>query len=570
VSLEKILIVDDEESILNQLRWGLAGEYEVLTAANMEEARRMMRDERPSIVTLDVTLGPPSAGPEGMDLLDEIVERHPLTKVIMVTGNDSRENAIASIRRGAVDWYAKPIELDELRVILRRAVHIRNLELAQPGGPAPRRRYHRLVGESDAMKKVYQLIQRVAGTDVNVLVLGENGTGKELVANAIHEAGPRREQPFVPINCGAIPETLLESELFGHERGSFTDAHRTKEGKFELADRGTLFLDEIGEVPLHLQVKLLRFLQDHKVERIGGRDPIRVDARVIAATNRDLKAMIADGRFREDLFYRLGVITIQVPPLRERGDDLRLLAEYFLEFYSRQHKRKLKGFTQAALRAILALPVAGQRARAGEPGAARGHPRRRCLSAPGGPGAGIRGRQRRAAADAAGGARRSRVAPARGRAHAQRRQRHARGARDRRQPADAPRPLARSTGSTRRAIAAGAWPRTRMSERCPEKREPRPVRPGGVSTKRGVLFSESRAAREVLRTRPPSCGGDEALDASDARERIEVRFFLRVRAPTRATERSIARLAAGEVREPLRFAGRNGKSVKTGIGSAST
>jgi two-component system NtrC family response regulator len=163
----------------------------------------------------------------------------------------------------------------------------------------------------------------------------------------------------VPINSGAIPENLLESELFGHERGSFTDAYRTKEGKFELADRGTLFLDEIGEVPLHLQVKLLRFLQDHKVERIGGRDPIRVDARVIAATNRDLKAMIAEGRFREDLFYRLGVITIHVPPLRERGDDLRLLAEYFLEFYSRQHKRKLKGFTQAALRAILAYPWPG-------------------------------------------------------------------------------------------------------------------------------------------------------------------------------------------------------------------
>jgi two-component system NtrC family response regulator len=359
VSLEKILIVDDEESILNQLRWGLAGEYEVLTASNMEEARRMMREEKPSIVTLDVTLGPPSAGPEGLDLLDEIVERHPLTKVIMVTGNDSRENAIISIRRGAVDWYAKPIELDELRVILRRAVHIRNLEQAQPGGIAPRRRYHRLVGESDAMKKVYQLIQRVAATDVTVLVLGENGTGKELVANAIHEAGPRREQPFVPINCGAIPENLLESELFGHERGSFTDAHRTKEGKFELADRGTLFLDEIGEVPLHLQVKLLRFLQEHKVERIGGREAVRVDVRVVAATNRDLKGMIAEAKFREDLYYRLGVITIQVPALRERGDDLRLLAEYFLEFYSRQHKRRLRGFTQAALRAILVHPWPG-------------------------------------------------------------------------------------------------------------------------------------------------------------------------------------------------------------------
>jgi two-component system NtrC family response regulator len=359
VSLEKILIVDDEESILNQLRWGLAGEYEVMTAASAEEARRALRDEKPAIVTLDVTLGPPSAGPEGLDLLDEIVERHPLTKVIMVTGNDRRENAIAAIQRGAVDWYAKPIELDELKVILRRAVHIRQIEMQQPGATVSRRRYHRLVGESDSMRRVFGLIQRVAGTDVSVLVLGENGTGKELVANAIHEAGPRRERPFVPINCGAIPETLLESELFGHERGAFTDAYRTREGRFELADRGTLFLDEIAEVPAHLQVKLLRFLQDHGIERIGSRERITVDARVVAATNRDVRLMIAEGRFREDLYYRLGVITIQVPALRERGDDLRLLAEYFLEFYGRQHKRKLKGFTQAALRAIMAHPWPG-------------------------------------------------------------------------------------------------------------------------------------------------------------------------------------------------------------------
>ena len=191
------------------------------------------------------------------------------------------ENAITAIRRGAVDWYAKPIELEELRVILKRAVHIRNIEQMQPGGPVSRRRYHRLVGESDAMRKVYTLVQRVASTDVNVLVLGENGTGKELVANAIHDAGPRREQPFVPVNCGSIPENLLESELFGHERGAFTDAYRSREGKFELANHGTLFLDEIGDVPAHLQVKLLRFLQDHVVERIGGRDPVRVDAREI-------------------------------------------------------------------------------------------------------------------------------------------------------------------------------------------------------------------------------------------------------------------------------------------------
>ena len=211
MSLEKILIVDDEESILNQLRWGLEGEYEVVTASTAEEARRLLREERPGIVTLDVTLGPPSAGPEGLDLLDEIVERQPNTKVIMVTGNDSRENALIAIRRGAVDWYAKPIELDELRVILKRAVHIRQIEMAQQGtAVAARRRYHRLVGESEAMRKVFALIQRVATTDVNVLILGENGTGKELVANAIHEASPRHDQPFVPINCGAIPENLLE------------------------------------------------------------------------------------------------------------------------------------------------------------------------------------------------------------------------------------------------------------------------------------------------------------------------------------------------------------------------
>jgi two-component system NtrC family response regulator len=217
-----------------------------------------------------------------------------------------------------------------------------------------RKRYHRIVGESEPMRRVFSLVQRVAPTDATVLVVGENGTGKELVAHAIHQASGRREEPFVPINCGAIPEQLLESELFGHERGAFTDAYRTREGKFELADKGTLFLDEIGDLPTHLQVKLLRFLQERVVERVGGRESLPVDVRVVAATNRDLREMRAEGSFREDLFYRLSVVTILVPPLRERGDDLRLLAEYFLEFYGRQHKRRLKGFTQAALRAMQA------------------------------------------------------------------------------------------------------------------------------------------------------------------------------------------------------------------------
>ena len=354
---DTILIVDDEDSIRNQLQWGLGDEYEVFTAGTVDEARRVLRENRPSVVALDVALSgaPGGTSTEGLELLDEILDRHPATKVVMVTADDRRENALAAIRRGATDWYAKPIQLDELKGIVRRALHIRAIEMSNADGvPAGRRRYHRLVGESEAMRRVFVLVQRVAGTDANVLVTGENGTGKELVAHAIHEASERRSGPFVPINCGAIPEQLLESELFGHERGAFTDAHRMREGKLELAAGGTVFLDEIGELPTQLQVKILRFLQDKVIERVGGREPRRVDARVVAATNRDLKAMMAEGRFREDLFYRLSVVSIVVPPLRERGDDLRLLAEYFLDYYARHHKRRIKGFTQSALRAIQA------------------------------------------------------------------------------------------------------------------------------------------------------------------------------------------------------------------------
>jgi len=356
---ETILIVEDEESIRNQLKWGLADDYEVLTAANVEEARRALRDGQPRVVTLDITLSR-TGGEEGLALLDEIVDLYPLTRVVMVTGNESRENALLAIRRGAIDWYPKPIQLDELKGILSRAFYVQRIEEEQAAGTPPgRKRYHRLIGDSEAMHKVFSLVQRVAPTDATVLVLGENGTGKELVAHAIHQASRRRGDAFVPINCGAIPDALLESELFGHERGAFTDAHRTREGKFEIADGGTIFLDEIAELPIQLQVKLLRFLQDHVIERVGGRDPIKVNVRVVAATNRDLKAAIASGTFREDLFYRLSVVAIQIPPLRERGEDARILAEYFLEYYSRHHKRRLKGFTQSTLRAIQTHPWPG-------------------------------------------------------------------------------------------------------------------------------------------------------------------------------------------------------------------
>jgi two-component system NtrC family response regulator len=356
VSLETLLIVDDEESIRSQLRWGLSEEYRVLTAGTVEEARSILESERPGLVTLDVALAPGGGpGQEGLRLLEEIVDRLPHTKVIMVTGNDSRENALTALRVGAVDWYAKPIQLDELKVVLRRARHVRDIELAQdPDRTSGRRRYHKLVGESEAIRKVFALVQRVAPTDATVLVTGENGTGKELVANAIHRASGRRDGPFIPINCGAIPENLLETELFGHERGAFTDAHRTREGRVELANGGTLFLDEIGELPTHLQVKLLRFLQDRLIERVGGRERLAVDARLVAASNQDLRAGITAGRFREDLFYRLSVVTIAVPPLRDRGEDVRILAEYFLDFYAKHHRRRLRGFTQSALRAIQA------------------------------------------------------------------------------------------------------------------------------------------------------------------------------------------------------------------------
>jgi two-component system NtrC family response regulator len=259
-----------------------------------------------------------------------------------------------------VDWYAKPIHLDELRHILRRAQHIRRIEQESLGDiVSGKKRYHRLVGESEPLRKVFALVQRVAPTDATVLIVGENGSGKELIAHAIHEASRRRTGPFVPINCGAIPETLLESELFGHERGAFTDAHRMREGKLEVAAGGTVFLDEIGDLPSHLQVKLLRFLQDHRIERIGGRESRVVDVRVVAATNRDLQAAMATGRFREDLYYRLSVVNIVAPPLRDRGDDIRLLAEYFLEFYAKHYKRRIKGFTQSALRAIQVHPWPG-------------------------------------------------------------------------------------------------------------------------------------------------------------------------------------------------------------------
>jgi len=352
---QKLLIIDDDEDLRTQMKWALAQDYDVLLAEDRPSAAAAMRKEKPAVVTLDLGLPPLPAGvEEGFAVLDEILNEHGPTKVIIVTGRGEKENALRAVEKGAYDFFYKPIQLDELKVVLRRAFHLSQLEREQR---ALQRRlgddtFEGMLGTCTKMQEIFTIIRKVATTDVPVLIMGESGTGKELVALAMHRLSVRQADPFIVINCGAIPENLLESELFGHEKGAFTGAHIQRKGRFEMADGGTLFLDEIGELPLTLQVKLLRFLQERIVERVGGREQIEVDTRVIAATNRDLKDAMKDGSFREDLYFRLGVILLSLPPLREREGDVILLAKAFLERYADENKKKMKGFTDQAMGAI--------------------------------------------------------------------------------------------------------------------------------------------------------------------------------------------------------------------------
>jgi two-component system NtrC family response regulator len=351
----KLLIVEDDEDLRTQMKWALTQDYEVFLAEDRSSALEVLKMERPAVVTLDLGLPPrPEGVEEGFLALGEMLELNPLTKVIIITGQGEKDNALKAIGLGAYDFFSKPIQIDELKVVLRRAFHLVQLEhenrelqqrLREEG-------FEGMLGASTQVQEVFSSIRKVATTDVSVLIVGESGTGKELVARAIHRQSSRKEFPFVVINCGAIPENLLESELFGHEKGSFTGAHIQRKGRFEMAQGGTLFLDEIGELPLLLQVKLLRFLQEQKIERIGGREEIPIDARVLAATNRDLKQALNDGKFREDLYYRLGVVTIILPPLREREEDILVLAMALLQRYSDENKKKITGFTKPAIRAI--------------------------------------------------------------------------------------------------------------------------------------------------------------------------------------------------------------------------
>jgi two-component system NtrC family response regulator len=356
MALPKLLVVEDDEAVRLQLKYALRDEFAIEFAEDRPHALAAARAGHLDVVLLDLGLPPASSqAAEGLQALEDLLALPVPPKIVVLTGSSEHQHALRCVELGAFDYHRKPVDLETLRVVLRRAAYLHGLERQSERSVLERERtarFEEILGTTPSMRNIFTIIQRVARTDATVLIEGESGTGKELIARAIHQRSRRRAAPFVAINCGAIPETLLESELFGHEKGAFTGAHIQRKGKLELADRGTLFLDEIGELSLLLQVKLLRFLQDRTIERVGGRDSIRLDLRIIAATNQDLKLQLQRGLFRQDLYYRLSVVTISVPPLRERGEDILLLANAFLRQGTRPDRRRVR-FSPEAVRALM-------------------------------------------------------------------------------------------------------------------------------------------------------------------------------------------------------------------------
>jgi two-component system NtrC family response regulator len=360
-SARKLLIVEDDPGIQSQLRWCFE-DYEVIAATDRATAIAELRRHEPAVVLQDLGLPPDDSGvTEGFATLREILKLAPFTKVVVVTGHGDQSNAVKAVGLGAYDFYQKPVDVDTLQLIVQRAYQIHTLEaenrqLAEALGSSP---LDGVIAASESMLKVCRTIEKVAPTNATTLLQGESGTGKEVLARAVHSLSTRRREAFVAINCAAIPETLLESELFGFEKGAFTGAVKQTQGKIESANRGTLFLDEIGDMPQSLQAKLLRFLQERTIERIGGRAEIPVDVRVVCATNKNLRQAMASGAFREDLYYRISEITIDIPPLREREGGRLLLAQYLLNKFAKQQGRSIKGFTEDAHDALEAYAWPG-------------------------------------------------------------------------------------------------------------------------------------------------------------------------------------------------------------------
>ena len=351
----KLLIVDDDEEIRTQMRWAVGQDYDVLLASDRATALEAFSSNRPSVTILDLGLPPhPNEPEEGLAALSSLLALDRTAKVIILSGQEEKENALRAVGAGAYDFLCKPVDVEELKVLLRRCFYVASLEKEYrdtqrgAGGPA----FEGILGSSPRMEEVFGIIRKVSATNAPVLLLGESGTGKEIVAEAIHRRSLRKNEPFIAINCNAIPENLLESELFGHEKGSFTGAHAQRKGLIESATKGTLFLDEIGDLPATIQVKLLRFLQEQTFMRVGGRQEIQGDARVIAATNADLKQAIANGKFREDLYFRLAVVVISLPPLRDRGDDMNVAAIEFLNHFAAQSDKRGLTFAPETLRAM--------------------------------------------------------------------------------------------------------------------------------------------------------------------------------------------------------------------------
>jgi two-component system NtrC family response regulator len=355
------LVVEDDIGLQKQLKWCF-DEHEVLIASTRNEALTMLRRFEPPVILQDLGLPPDAEGvAEGMQTLREILALSPQTKVIVVTGNNDRDNAVRAVSLGAYDFYQKPVDTEVLKLIVSRAFHMHALEeqnrqLKQAQSATP---MEGLIATDDAMLKVCRMVEKVARADVSVLILGESGTGKELIARAVHAQSGRAEGKFVAINCAAIPEQLLESELFGYERGAFTGAVKQTLGKVELANGGTLFLDEIGDMPIALQAKLLRFLQNRVIERVGGRQEIPINVRVVCATNKDLQQLIGEQQFRQDLYFRIGEVTINVPPLRERKGGATVLAHAMLRKFSGVQGRPKRGFSEQALAALEAYSWPG-------------------------------------------------------------------------------------------------------------------------------------------------------------------------------------------------------------------